>query len=175
MARTSQVAKIETDIDTEAPAGTREAPTLKVTALELAGENYRWREFVCNLPAEAILQDLNDPGIWKAIQQNPQKSLRALDRVTCIAHDHAWIARDLLVVEATSHAVTLAIRPSDIIRTASRTATWEDERHTIKWAGSGYGIFRKPDDVQLMPQTFSTPDAAKHVMFKEFYSTRKVA
>jgi hypothetical protein len=96
--------------------------------------------------------------------------------MTCVAHDQSWIARDLLVSEADSHSVTLAIRPGDIIRTASRTATWEDERHTVKWAGSGYGIFRKPDDVQLMAQTFATVDAAKHTMYKEFYTTtRRVA
>jgi len=79
-----------------------------------------------------------------------------------------------LVIDANSTSVVLGIRPGDVIRLQSKTAEWEDERHRIRWAGSGYAVFRRSDDVQVIAQFFANIEAAKSVMYQQLYS-KKVA
>jgi hypothetical protein len=168
MAKNNQVARVEPEAEAS-PAG-REAPTLKPACIEVQSEGYRWREWLLRAPAEMTLQDLNEPSIFRIIQQSLQKSVRQLDRITVLSHDESWCARDLLVVEADSNRVVLSIRPNDVIRMPSKSSTWQDDRHVVKWAGSGYAAFRRDGDVLLGPHTYSTIEACKAVLFKDHYS-----
>jgi hypothetical protein len=173
MGTKQQVSRVEKE-DEKPKADAREAPVLKPAALDLQSEGFRWREWLCRLPADAIMDDLREPGIWRVIQQQSQKSLRALDRVTFLAHDQSWMPKDVVVIEADSHRVVLAIKPGDVIRMQAKSATFEDERHVIKWTGAGFGVFRRVDDVQIMPQVFGTLEAARAVMYRNLYATRVV-
>ena len=100
-----------------ARADNREAPVIKSNALEWQSEGFQWREAILWLPDGVIFQDLEDASssMWKNIQGQPQTALRRLDRVTCVAFDETWLAKDVVVVYADNSRVVLAIKPSDRI------------------------------------------------------------
>ena len=112
-AATKQVARVAEKSGTElAPEqSARAAPLLKPDTLTWNSDGFVWRDARVLLPASAILQDLNDPGIWRSIQSTPQKALRPLDRLTIIAFCQSWLLKDAIVVEADHARAVLAIRP----------------------------------------------------------------
>ena len=40
-------------------------------------------------------------------------------------------------------------------------ALYSDETYAVRWAGSGYAVFRKTDDVAMLSETYSSTEAAK--------------
>jgi len=148
----------------------REAPIIKSGALSWQSEGYSWREAFVRLPAGMIFQDLQDvPTIWKNVQATRQTALQRFDRVTCVSFDESWLVKDVLVADAGPQHVVLAIRPGDLIRLTSKSAEFQDERHRIRWAGSGFAVFRRSDDIQMIPTYFANIDAAKSEMYRLLY------
>lgn len=158
-----------------APVKTREPRPLSPQSLAIQTDGFVFREWVMRLPADVILQDLHDsPTIWRAIQST-QRALRPLDRVTAISFDQSWIVRDAIVAEADHQRVVLHIRPSDVVRLKSKTAEFQDETYVIRWAGAGFAAYRKADGVEVIPAHFNTLEACKAELFRQFYTTRRVA
>lgn len=163
----------KTTSKSEASPEAREAPVLKTNALKWQSEGFAWREAFVRLPQEALFSDLqDDPTIWRNIQAVPQTALRKFDRVTIVAFDESWIAKEILVADADNQRVLLALRPTDKITLPSKSSSWEDERHAIRWAGAGFGVFRRADGIQVMPQQFGTIESAKSEMYRQFYVTK---
>jgi hypothetical protein len=38
-----------------------------------------------------------------------------------------------------------------------------------RWAGTGFGVLRRSDGIQVIPTTFGTLEAARSMMFRELY------
>lgn len=170
MAKTQAVAKLD-EPEAAAPTSAREVKPLKPTAVSLQHDGQIWRTLLVRLAAEHTLQDLqDDPTLWRAVQGNPHVALRKYDRLMIVSHDEAWLIKDALVTEADHQRVVLSIRPGDVIRMAAKSAEWSDDRHVIMWETSGWAIFRKSDGVVMLPQRFSSLDAARSEMYRQFYS-----
>jgi hypothetical protein len=158
----------------EVSVSDRKAPIIKAESLMVNETGALWKCAMVQLPDGAVFQDLQDsPEMWRHVQSNPHKSLRFGDRVTCIAFDRSWGVKDAFVADADSGRVVLAIKSSDKITLSSKSGTWEDEKHLIKWDGAGFAVFRKYDGVRVLPSHFTTLDAAKSAYFGEFH-TKKI-
>ena len=119
------------------------------------------------LPDYLSLNDLgNEPKIWKSIQGIPEKALKVHDVVYAVAHDEAW-AIEASVRGAGPSTVRLT-KPRKIELDGHAETFWEDENYLIKWAGTGYGIWRKKDNIQ-MPGSFVNGNAAKHEILTTLY------
>lgn len=151
----------------------REPPEMKAQALSWQMEGYSWREAYVRLPEGMILQDLNDPSIWRNVQHNRVTALQRFDRVTCVAWDESWLVKDAVVVDASATTVVLAIRPGDVIHMRNKTAEWADDKHRIRWAGNGFGCFRRSDDIEVLPTRFDTLEAAKSEAYRLLYPARR--
>ena len=164
--------KPETNSREQASAEAREAPAIKSSALDWQSQGHCYREAFVRLPDGLLLQDLQDvPGCWKNVQQVPQKALQRFDRVTAVAYDESWAIKDVMVIDASPSSVTLAIRPNDRITLPTKTGgSWEDERHVIRWAGAGFGVFRKSDGVPVLAAHFGSIEAAKSEVYRTLYN-----
>jgi hypothetical protein len=169
-----QVAKVADKSETNGQASpdAREAPIIKSAALNWQSQGHSYREAFVRLPDGLLLQDLQDvPSVWKNVQQVPSKALQRFDRVTAVAFDESWMIKDVVVVDANVDRVTLAIRPNDRISLPTKTGgEWQDERHSIRWAGSGFGVFRKSDGVPVLQAHFGSIEAAKSEMYRVLYN-----
>ena len=173
-----QVAKTGDKSDAEAPAtpsaSAREVRPLSPTAIEIQYDGHVFKEAFVRAHENIILQDLQDsPTLWRKIQSIPGKALRELDRVTIVAYDRSWVVKDALVVDSDVTMVKLAIRPADIIRMETQSDTWQDDRHIVRWAGTGYSAFRLLDNIEVLPSQFSSVEAAKSELFRLHYAVRR--
>jgi hypothetical protein len=115
-----QVEKLA-EVAVTASADAREAPALKTTALTWQSHGFCWRDAFVQLPEGMLFQDLQDvPAIWRLLQRVPQTALKRFDRVTCVAFDQSWCAKDVLVVDADETGVVLALKGSDRITLPSK-------------------------------------------------------
>lgn len=130
--------------------------------VELQTEGFVFREWVIRLPENATMQSLNDPNIWRHIQGDRSKSLRKLDRLVLLPYGEEWVV-DAIVGAATATTVTLAgIRKTDMPERYEVLPETEDFR--IKWAGSGYRVFRKRDGLpvtQILPTIWEAERAMR--------------
>jgi hypothetical protein len=162
----------------EAPAApsasARDVLPLSPTAIEIQYDGHVFKECFVRAHEHLILQDFQDsPTLWRKVQSVPGKALRALDRVTVLGFDMSWMIKDVVVTDSDPTQVKLAIRPSDIIRMGAQSGTWQDDRHIVRWAGTGYGAFRLSDGVAVLPNECSSLEAAKGALFAQHYTIRR--
>jgi hypothetical protein len=170
-----KVAVDQAEKQTTATADAREPPVMKSTCLTWQDQGQCFRHAFVRLPDGMLLQDLQDvPTIWKGMNSVPATALRKFDRVTAVSFDESWMIKDVVVIDADNTRAVLAIRPGDRITLSQKVGQWEDDKHVIRWAGSGFGVFRRSDGVQLIASTFGSIDAAKSVMYGQLYG-RQVA
>ena len=142
-------------------------PLLKADDVEYQSEGFCWREAFVRLPANAVLQDLNDmPEMWKNIQGNATKALRKWDRVRCVSYDESWFA-DAVV----SHADRTKVILCDIRKVSMPkrdVGLYEDAMYRCEWLGTGYGVTRKSDGVRMGNQTWQNPEAARAFLLSQY-------
>jgi len=70
--------------------------------------------------------------------------------------------KDVVVLDTGVDRVMLAIQPNDRSTLPTKTsAEWIDERHIIRWAGSGFGVFGKSDGVPMLHAQFGFDRSAQ--------------
>src|SRR5262245_32450798 len=73
------------------PPASRKPPEISPDDVMMKYNGHCWREWQIRLPRGAILQDLEDPAIFRKVQMHAGKSLRKLDRVTIVEFNDEWI------------------------------------------------------------------------------------
>ena len=103
---------------------------------------------------------LNDePRIWRLVQADVHVALMKFDRIIAVAFDESWMV-DAIVNVAENDSVMLAgIRKISMPQRS--VSLFNDETYAVRWAGSGYGVYRKSDDVPMVSETYSSVEAAK--------------
>ena len=174
MTKTTAVEKLP---EPAAPNGAavegREPPEMKAHALSWQAEGYSWREAFIRLPENMILQDLNDPGIFVNIQRNRVTAMQRFDRATLVSWDESWMVKDAVVIDASATSVVLSIKPGDVVHMRNKGAEWQDDKHRIRWAGNGFAVFRRADDIEALPTRFDTLEAAKSEAYRLLYPARR--
>jgi len=145
----------------------RKVPTISPVAIEIDWSGQCRKSVFVRLPKGIILDDFgNNPTIWSAIQGVPHLALRVHDLVYAVAYDESW-AVECSVKGAGPVAVSLT-KPKKIDLEGHTENFWEDELYLVKWAGSGFGVWRKKDNKQLATG-FATGNSAKHEILKNIY------
>lgn len=140
----------------------REAPVIPAAALQWQGQGFCYREAFIRLPADLTLADLNEAAgtIWAKVQRHSNIALRQFDRIRAVSFDEDWLV-DATVASADANQVTLAgIKKTDLPGRGG--AGREDSVYRTIWAGTGYAVERKADNVTMGQRTFRTVDAAWH-------------
>jgi len=137
-------------------------PKIKPGSMHINAEHFCWREWFIRLPADVSWTSIHEQPdqVWRLIQQNPNTSLRALDRVWLMTHDEAELASATVSV-ATGTKVVLAGFRKFSYGGRDTTAEWADEVYSVKWDGVGFAIHRRKDNVRMARSSFSTLDLAK--------------
>jgi hypothetical protein len=93
----------------------RKAPVIDPACVRKQHEGAMcFQEWFVRLPADATLQDLNEPSIWKNVQGDYRRALSRFDRVHIVSWDDAWLV-DAVVADASLLGATLAgIRKVDL-------------------------------------------------------------
>lgn len=168
----SQVSTLAEQSETATPKA-RVAPRIPSEAMVTQNVGHLWKEWLVRAPQSLVAQDLHDdPLIWKNIQASPVTSLARLDRLTIAAHDQSWFVT-AIVVEANETSVVLHC--DRVIRARSMGGQWQDDQHAIRWDGQGFGIFRKSDDVRIIPGVHRTLESAKHALFSSSHYVKRSA
>jgi len=137
-------------------------PLLSPGAIHVHHDGMQWREHLLRLPEGFSFEMLLlCPGAWVKIQRRQAAAVRRFDRVTAIAHDESWIARDLLVVDASEQGVHLLGRASDKQMLKPPSDVWEDEFHRIQFGGDGFEIVSRTTHRRVIPVVYASLDAAK--------------
>ncbi len=154
------------------PIDLLELPKIKPMTCKWNAEGFAYRELFVRLPEAITLQMLNDePKIWRAVQADVHTALQKFDRVVAIAFDESWMI-DAVVNVAERDSVMLAgIRKISMPQRS--VALFADETYRVKWAGSGYGVFRLSDDVMMLQQTYQTPEACKMGLLSLYAKTKR--
>lgn len=142
------------------PVDLLELPRIKTLSVKWQSEGFAFRTLFVRLPESISLQLLNDePRIWRSIQGDVNVALMKFDRVVCVAFDESWLV-DAIVNDAQNDQVILAgIRKISMPQRS--VSLYSDEAYEVVWAGSGYGVRRKSDGVMMLPETYSSAEAAK--------------
>jgi hypothetical protein len=144
-----------------------------VDSLKWNSDGFVWRECLVRLPSEMTLQDLNDdPGVWSNIQSNAHTALRQFDRVRAVAYDESWMVEATVNYAGRNEVVLAGIKKIDLPKRA--VSLFENEDYRVEWAGTGYAVFRKRDNVMIGGTTFAVAEAAKSYLLSQ-YPTRAVA
>jgi hypothetical protein len=101
-----------------------------------------FRELFVRLPKDLQADDLKEPSIWRKVQAS-RATVRKLDRVTLVSWSEDWIG-EAVVAHADETAVVLA-KPRITTFPPRYDRLFEDDRHRVVWAGTGYRVQRKSD------------------------------
>jgi len=93
----------------------RKSPMIDPAQVRLQCETVMcFKEWFVRLPADATLQDLNEPSIWRNVQNDYRRALSRFDRVHIVSWDESWLV-DAVVADASLLGATLAgIRKVDL-------------------------------------------------------------
>ena len=142
------------------PIDVLELPKIKPLTCKWNAEGFAYRELFVRLPESITLQMMNDePRIWRSVQGDIHTALMKFDRVVAIAFDESWMIDAVVNVAARDSVMLAGIRKISLPQRS--VALYADETYRVKWAGSGYGVFRLADDVMMLSETYQTPEAAK--------------
>jgi len=137
-------------------------PKIKPQNVEINAEHFCWREWLIRLPADVSWNSIHEQAdeVWRLVQQNPQTSLRAMDRLWLMSHDESELASATVCVATGTKVVLSGFRKFSYAG-RDETAQWADDVNRIAWDGSGYAIWRKTDGVRVKPGSFSSIELAK--------------
>jgi len=154
------------------PIDLLDLPKIKPLTCKWQSEGFAYRELFVRLPEAITLQMMNDePRIWRLVQADIHTALMKFDRVVAIAFDESWMV-DAIVNVAENDSVMLAgIRKISMPQRS--VAMFEDETYRVKWAGSGYGVYRLSDDVMMLQETYQTPEACKIALLGLYPRTKR--
>ena len=119
-------------------------------------------------PEGLIQDDLRDPKIWKAVQQNRVTALRKMDHLEILAFDESWLA-NCVVTFAPGTECRLAIRRVGNFREVGETL-FQDSVYTVFWSGGGYAVQRKSDGVTMGNKAYEN-EALAQVYLRSLYPT----
>ena len=142
-------------------AAERIAPVIPSKNVEINAQGRLFKSVFVRLPAAAVLQDLNDsPTIWSNVQGNAHVALRQWDRLTIVAYDESWLAEAVVSYASRDEVILAGIKQTRLPE--RRPPLFADNMYEVKWAGSGYGVFRKSDNVPMFGEmTHANPETAK--------------
>jgi hypothetical protein len=168
MAKTTDVAEKVT-ADAAANVAPRETPAIKVSAVKVDSTGFVFKIVFARLPADATAQDLNDhPEIWRHIQGNQHLALRQFDRVIVVPFDQSWIVEAVVSHADSTKAILAGIRK--ITLPQRDVPLYSDDMFAVAWLGSGYGVVRRRDGVQIGSVTHHSPELAKMELLRQYGS-----
>jgi hypothetical protein len=135
-----------------------EPPLIKVAGVKVDHDGQVTRSMVVRAPEGAVPDDLRSPAIWKSVQASPHVSLRKLDRLLIIGHDESW-GVEAIVKKATVREAELTLLKVFSLA-AVGGALFNDDLYEVYWGGSGYGVRRKADKVDIIGHGFDTEGQA---------------
>ncbi|HML93407.1 hypothetical protein [Methyloceanibacter sp.] len=155
---------------TKAVEEKRETPRIPQSALKWNNQtSLVYREAFVRLPEGFTLQDLNDaPDAWHNIQSNRNTALQKWDVVRATSFDESWFVDATVSFADRTKVIFAGIRKTDM--PTREVILFEDEMYKVAWMGSGYGVYRKSDDVLMGAQTHQNPEAARHFIMTNLYS-----
>jgi hypothetical protein len=124
----------------------RRLPTIDPGFVTLNHEGFGWREWLVRLPAEAIADDLKEPGLWSRVQKH-RSAMRRHDHLYLVAHDESWAA-EAVVVDAGPLAAVIS-KPRLMKFEARTQPLFEDSTYRVKWYGDGYAAERRSDGMRM--------------------------
>jgi hypothetical protein len=148
----------------EADVPARKLPKVDPAWVSLHHDGGRWREWLVRLPETAVLTDLNETvGLWEAVQDS-KAALHTFDRVTIVSWAEDW-AVEARVVGATKTRVQLSIiKRFDLV--PRHNALPQDDKYQIIWAGNGYRLRRKSDQLHVSPIVQTVAEAERALASK---------
>jgi len=142
------------------PVDLLELPKIKPMTCKWNAEGFAYRELFIRLPESITLQMLNDePRIWRLVQGDVHVALMKFDRIIAVAFDESWVVDAIVNVAENDSVILAGIRKVSLPQRS--VPLFEDSVYAVRWAGSGYGVYRKSDDVAMVAETYSSAEAAK--------------
>lgn len=119
------------------------------------------QRYFVRLPREMTNQDVNDPAIWRRVQQDRRRALRRHDQVYLVGYEETFAAQ-ATVVDATAEAAVLG--GLKFIQFPERiTPLFNDGTYRVIWAGTGYQVERIKDGVPMGAVHGSEALAVRHI------------
>jgi hypothetical protein len=134
-------------VKTDAPSPGPERKPVRIDPARVTEHGHQMRDWVIRMPADATLQDLNDPAVFARVQNDRSVSLARPDHLTIVAFDETWIAT-CYVAAATSTGVSIT-KPQVTHLPARDQGLFQDELYRVVWAGNGYEVRRKADGAKM--------------------------
>jgi hypothetical protein len=136
--------KVAEKVETASDLG-RTLPEIDPGRVDTNTEGRFTREIFVRLPENLVADDLKEPAIWKKVQQNRMKSLRKLDRLLLVTDDESAMF-EAVVAAASNEAATLAgIKRTELV--SRHGALFSDANYRVAWAGTGFSVIRKRDEM----------------------------
>lgn len=128
------------------PVASRELLPIKTTAVTVDSRNFRTKEVFVDLDDTLGPQDISDnPKLWRVVQQDRNRALNALDRVTFVWFDKIATA---LVDYADPNEVVFTKMEIRQRRERDRIP-WQNDNFEIRPIHGKWSWFRKSDGVQM--------------------------
>ncbi len=143
---------------TEAEA-LRKSPVVDPADVRLQEAGSMWRTWQVRLPRGAALGDLNDPGLWRRVQQNSSSSLMKFDRLAIVAWDESWMV-ETVIASANDRSITLS-KLTRFDLTPRTEILAGDDSHQIRWFGSGFRVVRLSDGLPVTPTAATLQQAER--------------
>ena len=128
------------------PAISAEPLAVGIQDLHEQHAGVQWREYLVRLPHGATADDLREPSLWRKVQARPGTSLRVFDRLTIVAFDESWMA-ECRVTRADAVSAVLSIGKVISMGEGRFDNLPQDDLYRVMWAGNGYVVVRKKDEV----------------------------
>ncbi len=142
------------------PVDLLELPKIKPLTCKWQSEGFAFRTLFVRLPESITLQMLNDePRIWRLVQADVHVALMKFDRIIAVAFDESWVVDAIVNVAENDSVILAGIRKVSLPQRS--VSLYADATYAVRWAGSGYGVYRKSDDVAMLSETYSSTEAAK--------------
>ena len=146
----------------------REIPALKPADLKWQYEGFVHRQAFVRLPDGLALQDINGSAasLWGGIQKNKTAALRAWDQIRAVAYDESWFIDATVSHADDSQVILCGIKKTEMPKRA--VSLYEDQTYKIEWAGNGYAVFGKNDQVRIGTQSFTNVEQAKQHLLNQY-------
>ena len=156
----------EKTADAEADTTERIGPLVHEKCVWQNKAGSRWCQWEAVAPEGASFEDLLDPAAWKRVQETLRPAIRQDDEIRIKGFDRSWVVW-CFVAHATGNGIVLS-RFADTKPQGPREALYEDAKYRVVFAGSGYEVRRKSDNLKMMADAW--PSAARaETALRELY------
>ena len=156
------------DPDEKKAAVKRKAALVYIDCVRKNRGGTLYAEWEVRFSEHHTVDDLQDPGIWRRVQDNAVTALKRFDEVRILAFDASWIAH-CVVAHATGNTVILATRSITKLP-EQQEHLFQDDVYCVVFVGNGYTVLRKRDELKM---TDIRPSAALAEMdLKDLYPKR---